>query len=164
MRVALPLDPQAFEEGFPKTKWPGRFEVLSNNPTLIVDCAHNRDSAARLRETLHEYFPDRRAILVFGASEDKDIAGMLAELAPLTKKLILTRSFHPRAAEPDQLARQAEEIGLSAQIVPEVTDALEAALESSKGDEIILGTGSILIATAVREAWLARNGIALATA
>jgi len=163
-KIALPVDQQAFQDGFAKTVWPGRFEVLSPDPRIIVDCAHNRDSAARLRKTLLEYFPDRRAILVFGASEDKDIAGMLEELAPVTAQVILTRSFHPRAAEPDQLASQAQLIGVSARIVAEVADAMEVALQSIRENEIILATGSIFIATAVREAWLARNGIALATA
>ncbi len=163
-KIALPVNQQAFQDGFAKTAWPGRFEVLSPDPTIIVDCAHNRDSAARLRQTLLEYFPDRRAILVFGASEDKDIAGMLGELALVTAQVILTRSFHPRAAEPDQLASQAQLIGVSARIVTEVADAMEVALQSISENEIILATGSIFIATAVREAWLARNGITIATA
>jgi dihydrofolate synthase/folylpolyglutamate synthase len=162
--LALPLNRQAFQDGFAGTQWPGRFEVLDINPTVVVDCAHNRDSAARLRQTMLEYFPERRATLVFGASEDKDIAGMLGELAPITGQIILTRSFHPRAAEPDELAKQARDCGLPTRIVAEVADALEAALQSTNNNEVILATGSIFIATAVREAWLARKGIAFATA
>jgi dihydrofolate synthase / folylpolyglutamate synthase len=161
---ALPLNRQAFLDGFPETQWPGRFEVLNVNPTIVVDCAHNRDSAARLRQTMQEYFPERRATLVFGASEDKDIAGMLGELAPITRQIILTRSFHPRAAEPDQLAKLAQDCGLPARIVAEVADALDAALQSTNDNELTLATGSIFIATAVREVWLARKGIAFATA
>jgi dihydrofolate synthase/folylpolyglutamate synthase len=159
-QISLPLNPQAYRDGFEQTHWPGRFEVLNINPTLIVDCAHNRDSAARLRLTMQEYFPERRATLVFGASEDKDISGMLAELVPVTRQVVLTRSFHPRAAEPELLEKQAQESGVPARIVAEVTDALEEALILTREDEIILATGSIFIATAVREAWLARNGIA----
>jgi dihydrofolate synthase/folylpolyglutamate synthase len=162
-RVALSLSMKAIQEGFSETVWPGRFEILNLDPTLIVDCAHNRESAARLRQTMQEYFPDRLVTLVFGASEDKDIAGMLAELAPITRQIILTRSFHPRAAEPEQLAKQAQESGLPARIVPEAADALESALKYSEEGEIILATGSIFIATAVREAWLACNGIAIAS-
>jgi dihydrofolate synthase/folylpolyglutamate synthase len=162
-KAGLPLSSQAIQQGFSNTEWPGRFELLSHAPILIVDCAHNRESAARLRETMMEYFPDRRVTLIFGASEDKDITGMLAELAPVTRQIILTRSFHPRAAEPDILAQQAQEIGLPARIVAEVADALESALQSPGDDRMILATGSIFIATAVREAWLARNGIAIAS-
>jgi dihydrofolate synthase / folylpolyglutamate synthase len=162
-QIALPLNPQAYQEGFLRTLWPGRFEVLNLDPTLVVDCAHNRDSAARLRQTMQEYFPGRRTTLVFGASEDKDIAGMLGELSPITTQVILTRSFHPRAAEPDALAKQAQESGVPARIVAEVADALETALQTTKENEVILATGSIFIATAVREAWLARIGIAFAS-
>jgi dihydrofolate synthase/folylpolyglutamate synthase len=161
-KIALSLSRQAIQEGFSETVWPGRFEILNLNPALIVDCAHNRESAARLRQTMQEYFPDRHVTLVFGASEDKDIAGMLAELAPITGQIILTRSFHPRAADPDQLAEQAQGSGLPTRIVAEVADALESALQYTEDGEIILATGSIFIATAVTEAWLARNGIAIA--
>ena len=66
--------------GLATARWPGRFELLSSQPVLVVDSAHNENSARKLRAALADWFPDRRAgqlALIFGASSDKDIAGML---------------------------------------------------------------------------------------
>jgi len=98
-------------------------------------------------------------ILVFGASEDKDIAGMFVELLPRVEQVIVTRSFHPRAADPQELVRMASEMGKSALAVEKVEDALEEALRLSQERDMILAAGSIFIAAAVRETWLIRHGI-----
>ena len=155
----LPVGDEAIVRGFPATKWPGRFEILSREPALVIDSAHNRDSSAKLAQTVRQYFPSRRVLLIFGASEDKDIAGMLAELLPLAEQVIFTRSFHPRAAEPQHLVEIAAQYDVPMRIVPEVSDAFEAALQATSAGHLILATGSIFIATAVKEAWLARKGV-----
>lgn len=155
--AALPLSDQAIRDGFAKTNWPGRFEILQAQPPVVIDCAHNRDSAAKVRQTLQEYFPDRRSILVFGASEDKDIAGMFAELAPVTQRVIATKSFHPRAIDPEKLEEIARTYGLPVEIVPDVPEALEEALQALADDTLVLVTGSIFIAAGAREAWIARK-------
>jgi len=155
--AALPLSDQAIRDGFAKTNWPGRFEILQAQPPVVIDCAHNRDSAAKVRQTLQEYFPDRRSILVFGASEDKDIAGMFAELAPVTQRVIATKSFHPRAIDPEKLEEIARTYGLPVEIVPDVPEALEEALQALTDDTLVLVTGSIFIAAGAREAWIARK-------
>lgn len=155
--AALPLSDQAIRDGFAKTNWPGRFEILQAQPPVVIDCAHNRDSAAKVRQTLQEYFPDRRSVLVFGASEDKDIAGMFAELAPVTQRVIATKSFHPRAIDPEKLEEIARTYGLPVEIVPDVPEALEEALQALADDTLVLVTGSIFIAAGAREAWIARK-------
>ncbi len=165
-RQALPLKEEAIRRGFRHTVWPGRFEVLQRQPLLVVDSAHNRDSALRLRQTLDEYFPQIGVVLVFGASEDKDIEGMMAELAPRVSQVVATRSFHPRAIEPQYLVDAAQKFGIPAHIVPDVPEALEEALRlvnasgaspTAEGTGMVLATGSIFIVAGVREAWLARH-------
>src|SRR5574341_2331504 len=66
--------------GFAEVKWPARFEVVRREPPVIFDSAHNQDSFARLRQALDDYFPNRPVYLIFGASEDKNLPGMLAEV------------------------------------------------------------------------------------
>ncbi len=92
----LNLKEEAILNGFAQVSWPGRFEVLQRNPPVIVDSAHNQDSALRLRLALDDYLPGQPVILVFGASEDKDIHGMFAELIPRVRQVIATQSEHPR--------------------------------------------------------------------
>lgn len=150
----LPIDEQAIREGFASVCWPGRFEVLQQNPALVIDSAHNRDSASKLRTALDDYFPDRPVILVFGASSDKDIEGMFSELMPRVSTFVATRSYHPRATEPEVLAELAEKFGRPARIVPTVEAALEEAMRMATADTLILAAGSVFIAAAVRETWL----------
>lgn len=161
LRVAnehgLPLSVESIQKGFKDVDWPGRFEVLRRDPPVVVDAAHNRDSARRLMQTLKTYFKDWPVVLVFGASEDKDISGMLAELMQNVDQMIFTRSYHPRAIEPESLVALVQGYGKSAVVVPAVEDALERALEVAGEDKLVLITGSIFIAAGGRHSWYNRS-------
>lgn len=154
----LSVNVNAIQEGFSRTIWPGRFEILQSTPPVVIDAAHNRDSARKLRLTLDDYFPGRAAVLVFGASEDKDIEGMFAELMPRIDEVIATKSYHPRAIDPEKIVEVAHHYGRHAVIVSDVADALEKSLQNSAGEKLVLVTGSIFVVAGAREAWLARKG------
>ena len=152
------LNPTALADGFAHTAWPGRFEVLQLDPPLVLDCAHNRDSALRLRQALDDYFPARPVCLIFGASEDKDITGMLAELAPRLNEVIVVKSFHPRAANPALILKQLAALHCPARVIEDVAEALDTALISAeKAQSLILVTGSIFVAAGARIAWLKKH-------
>lgn len=149
----IPLDEAAIIKGFSEVSWPGRFEVLQRNPPIVIDSAHNRDSALKLRLALDDYFPGWPVVLVFGASEDKDIAGMFAELMPRIRQVVATRSFHPRAIEPQELIKLAHQFGRPAKLTETVEEALEEAIRLAGNEAMILAAGSIFIAAATRECW-----------
>jgi dihydrofolate synthase/folylpolyglutamate synthase len=153
---ALPLSDAAIQDGFAKVDWPGRFEILQRDPPIIVDSAHNRDSARKLRLALDDYFPGQPVLLVFGASEDKDVFGMFSELMPRVQQVIATQSFHPRAMEPERLVELAGQFERPAKIVKDVAPALDEAILLAEGKLIVLVTGSLFIAAGAREAWQAR--------
>jgi dihydrofolate synthase/folylpolyglutamate synthase len=152
----LDIDESAIREGFARVDWPGRFEILQRNPPVIIDCAHNRDSALKLRQTLAQYFPGWPVVLLFGASEDKDIQGMFAELLPLTRQMIAVKSFHPRAIDPGVLKDLAQPYNIEIQIIPEVVEAFTEAQRTAGTEALILVTGSIFVAAAVRIEWRKR--------
>jgi dihydrofolate synthase/folylpolyglutamate synthase len=139
--------------GFANVFWPGRFEVLRRNPPLIIDSAHNPDSALKLRLAIDDYLPGQPVILLFGASEDKDIHGMFSALLPRVKTVIATQSVHPRAIEPEKLVEQSFQFGCSAQAVVPIEAALNRALELAGQETVIVASGSLFIAAAVREIW-----------
>jgi dihydrofolate synthase/folylpolyglutamate synthase len=143
----------AIQQGFAKVVWPGRFEILSKQPFLVIDSAHNRDSAKRLRQAMEDYFPGCGAILVFGASEDKDIDGMFTELFPSVKQAIMTQSTHPRAANVEKLAGMAAKFNKPIKNIPQIEDALVYALEQVEEKDVILVTGSLFVAAAARAVW-----------
>ncbi len=94
----LIIGEEEIKTGFQQVHWPARFEVIQQNPPIVVDSAHNRDSALKLRLTIDDYLADLPVILLFGASEDKDIEGMFTELLPRVREVVATESTHPRAS------------------------------------------------------------------
>ena len=149
----IPISDQAIQEGFSQVRWPARFEILRRQPPVIIDSAHNRDSALRLRETLDEYLPEIPVILLFCALEDKDITGMLEELKPRLECVVATRADHPRAPSAESIAEQVNKVGIPVEAVTPVAKALERALELAGGQKIVLSAGSVAFAGEVSAAW-----------
>nr|MBP7692606.1 hypothetical protein [Anaerolineales bacterium] len=152
-----PIAADALQAGLRAVRWPGRFEILQSRPFVVVDGAHNQDSARRLAAALRDYFPGRRVILIFGASADKDIPGMLDELLPQAARLILSQAVHPRAIEPEQLARLAAERGVAVEVRAPVAAALEYALETAGPEDVVVACGSLFIVAEVQTAQAARR-------
>jgi dihydrofolate synthase/folylpolyglutamate synthase len=149
----LEVSEAAIQEGFRAVSWPGRFQVLSHSPPVVVDSAHNRDSALKLRIALDDYFPGQPVMLIFGASAEKDISGMFAELIPRVSRLIITQAGHPRAADPADLADMAHSHGLRVQIIESCAAALDQALAQVRPDEVILAAGSVFVVGEILAAW-----------
>jgi dihydrofolate synthase/folylpolyglutamate synthase len=145
--------PEATKTALRTVRWPGRMEVLSSNPPLLIDCAHNPYSARVLTESLKTWFPEISWLLIYGASNDKDIRGMLEALLPDSEHVIVTRSYHPRAAAPYVLADICADLGKGAEIAVSAERALEQAYHRLQPGWGIVATGSIFLAADIREAW-----------
>jgi dihydrofolate synthase / folylpolyglutamate synthase len=150
-KFGVEITPEAYRQGFAQVDWPGRMEILRRYPPVVIDSAHNRYSALRLRQAMDDYFPGFPIILVFGASEDKDIEGMYQELLPRVKRVITTQSIHPRAIDAGDLVELAHRSGRSAEAVIPIEDALKKALEEAGRETVVLITGSVFVAAAARE-------------
>jgi dihydrofolate synthase/folylpolyglutamate synthase len=144
---------EAIAKGLRSVHWEGRFQILHRAPLVIVDSAHNRDSARRLRTALDDYVPGRQVVLLFGSSDDKDIAGMLDELSPRLLRMVATRSTHPRAADPEKIAALARERGFPAEVQTDPAQALEHALRLAGSDGVLLAAGSLFVSGAVLTEW-----------
>jgi len=145
--------------GLNRVSWPGRLQILSRRPLLVADGAHNPDSAGKLRDSLEQCFNFDRAILVIGASLDKDIAGIVSELFPLFDKVIVTRSRHPRAMTPALLKAEFARHGVETQVVEDVATALSQALALAGDRDLICVAGSLFV---VGEAIEQANRLSLA--
>ncbi len=148
------LGPQPIQSGFARVKWPARFEIARREPPVIFDSAHNDESFARLRATLEQHFPGRPVILIFGASEDKNIPGMLREIKPKIRRVILTCADHPRALGVEKLQEFAEQAGVPYESVTPVEAALARALDLVAEDgSIVLSAGSMFVTAEAMTAW-----------
>jgi dihydrofolate synthase/folylpolyglutamate synthase len=153
------ISKDSITNGLAQVSWPGRFQILSHHPLLVVDGAMNVEGARRLKQSLVQYFGsiirlggrisvnnyDSRAILVIGASLDKDIASIISELLPLFNKVIVTHSQHPRAMAPASIVAELAKHGVEPKVVDDVADALSLALTLAKEKDIICVTGSLFV-------------------
>ncbi len=154
-KYGVQIAQKAYRTGFASVQWAGRMEILDHHPTVVIDSAHNRYSALILRKAMDDYFPGLPIVLVFGASEDKDIEGMFQELLPRVWKVIATQSTHPRSIDAQEIVQLAHRFGRSAQAIVPFEDAMTAALDEAGQESVVLVTGSIFIAAAARDTYSA---------
>jgi dihydrofolate synthase/folylpolyglutamate synthase len=157
VNLGLVLPAGVIHEGFKNVHWPGRFQILNNDPVIVVDSAHNRDSALKLRLALDDYYPGQPVTLVFGASADKDIEGMLTELLPRVTRLIVTKSNHPRAEEPEFLVGIAHSHGVRVETEQPIAQAMDRAIQIARPGEVILICGSLFVVGEAIQAWDERS-------
>jgi dihydrofolate synthase/folylpolyglutamate synthase len=143
----------AIRAGLATVRWPGRLQVLRKHPWLVVDGAHNGDSAQRLAEALEECFESRRRHLVFGTSVGKDVTRMFDALLPLAATVTLTRSHHERSVPLDRLTEAIAVRGVATATVPEVREAIGHALAQADPGDLVIVTGSLFVVGEALEAY-----------
>lgn len=157
-QMGLTIADTAVVEALADVRWPARVEVVRRSPLVILDCAHNTASAEALVQTLRESFAEcmernRGRALLFGASWDKDLVGMLTILTPHFDRLYVTRyTTSARCATTDALAAAAAASGVKIPVVA-VSDphrAWELASSGAAPDDLICITGSVFLAGELR--------------
>jgi len=133
-------------QGLARVKWPGRFQILQQHPTVLVDGAHNVASMRRLMSNIKSYFSYKRIFLVFGTSCDKDIPGIINELVALSPQVIVTRTAHSRAAPLSTLVAEFTKRGIEPEIRETVAEAISRALSLADRTDIICVIGSLFVA------------------
>ncbi len=103
IRRGLGITENAIRAGLAQATWPGRFEVLSREPLLIVDGAHNPNGVEALVDTIRAYFPNQKINFVMGVMKDKDYHTMLRLIAPYAARFITELPDAHRALRPEQL-------------------------------------------------------------
>lgn len=138
---------EAIEGGLAETRWPGRFDIVSTRPLVILDGAHNPASARELKKALGYYLAGRKIrprLLVFGTSLDKDIEGMVRHLTDFDR-LIITRSHNARAMDTDKIVKAFGERGLAAETAPNVGEAIGRAKNLAGPNGMVVVTGSLFV-------------------
>ncbi len=163
--LGMHIPQEAVIQGLRGVRWPGRLEIVHRNPTVVVDGAHNVASMSKLNQALAELFHQRPIVVVLGVSSGKDTGGIVEALGKwagsilglLIKKVIVTRSEHPRAADPDDIAEQVAAQDLPVEVAPSAEEALKKAEETADGLEeseyggpVILVTGSLFLVAEAR--------------
>jgi dihydrofolate synthase/folylpolyglutamate synthase len=140
--------------GLAELRWPARIEVISRQPAVVLDTAHNVASMQSLVETLEESFITQRRVLVFATTQDKDIRGMLEVLLPKFESVVFTRyQKNPRAVPVDELEQLAAELSTIPYYSTSTPEAAwHRARELATPDHLICVTGSFYLAAEIRPA------------
>jgi dihydrofolate synthase/folylpolyglutamate synthase len=123
--------------------WPGRLEIVSSRPAIVLDGAHNIPAMRSLADSIKRDFDFKDLILVVGISADKAISRILTEILPLASRVIFTRPAYYRAAEPQRLLKAAEELGWHGEVRTPLSAAIERARNLADESDLILITGSL---------------------
>jgi dihydrofolate synthase / folylpolyglutamate synthase len=149
-RAGVQASEEAIKKGVEEVKWPGRIEAIKKRPLVVVDAAHTADSARRLRDTLAEYLHVDSATLVVGLMGDKDLEGLAMAIEPAARRVIATRADHPRALDPEVVARQFRDLGVETYVENTVALAVDAALHLSTPSDAVVILGSVALAGEAR--------------
>jgi dihydrofolate synthase/folylpolyglutamate synthase len=133
----------AMIDGLKEVDWPGRLEIVSSSPRVILDGAHNPAGALVLKESLEKEFQYQNLILLIGIMKDKDIPSMLHLLAPLAHHIIFTKPHTDRAAAPSLLKKALGQNGRKAEIAEDLREAIERGLSLTQEEDLLCITGSL---------------------
>lgn len=155
---AVKLDREALYEGLKRARQPGRFEVISGDPLVIIDGAHNEAGAQALQETMAQHFAGKKILLVAGILADKEIDSIVKFLTKITDHIIVTEPDNPRKLAAEKLAEHVADFDVAAEAVPDVEAAVHRAKELADDYDVILFAGSLYLIGDVRRLWRNERG------
>ena len=132
-------------EGLEGTTWPGRFEVIQSKPYVVLDGAHNPDAVKKLKQTLEDFFSNRKIILVLGIMADKEWAHIIKLIAPVAREIVTCQIESKRACSSASIAREAKRFNSNIIDGGSVKNAISMAQERVGKEDVICVTGSLYV-------------------
>jgi dihydrofolate synthase/folylpolyglutamate synthase len=134
----------AIQNGIKQTDLHGRFEVLSKNPLLIYDCAHNDDSFEALGNNLR-LLGTKKFSLIFGCKQNKDIRYCLKNIFPRAQEVVIVKAFDPPGMEPHKIYKRAKKYQKNLTIASSVKNAIEYLKTKNSNNTAIIITGTFYL-------------------
>ena len=145
----FPVPQVALRYGLETVQWPGRLELISERPLVILDGAHNPEGVRALADALIELRQGRKIKLLFATMADKEWQLMLEILAKLADEIIFTRVSMERSADPELLAKNIP-VPIPSRVFQDSQTALAALLDRAQPDDILVVAGSLYLLGEVR--------------
>lgn len=161
---AVLLEEDQLRSALAAARWPGRLELLQEEPRLLIDGAHNPHAALALAQAIREFTPYTRLNLMLGMIATKDHRGFLSHLLPLADTVIITEPDYHKKLPAGELFRQAEEVQASLSghrpvvtLEPDWKKALEKLVDETGKDDLALVTGTLYMISDVRSWVIGRS-------
>ncbi|MCL2619354.1 MAG: bifunctional folylpolyglutamate synthase/dihydrofolate synthase [Defluviitaleaceae bacterium] len=152
MDLGVKLRPDHIRYGLKNAHHPARMEIMSENPTIILEGAHNLQGALACAENMGKMFAGREITVVIGILKDKEIGEIVRALTSFATRVVFTKPLYDfKASTPQELRDSASLTGIEQHIVENCIEALNLAEEITSDDGVILCTGSLYLMGDIRK-------------
>lgn len=152
------LSEEVIRRGLEETRWPGRMEVLSEHPFVMVDGAHNPQGVEALFNSLKAMYPGEKFVFLVGVMADKDYAAMMARMLPAAECFLTAAADSTRSLQSDELAELLVQMGAKARSFDGLPPALEKAMEWGRiKNRRVIAFGSLYFIGEVKS-YMEKNG------
>ena len=138
-------------EGLQGARWPGRFEVVSLKPYIILDGSHNPQGISSLRDSINELFNKNKKAFIMSVMKDKDYAGMVKEISRIADMFVLVNSSNERALKTEALADEIKKYCNNIVVSDTIDNAMRIALDYVSIDGLVCVTGTFSIISEARD-------------
>ena len=152
VRDRFGLSDGAVRRGLAMVCWPGRLEVVSSAPLIVLDGAHNEAGVQTLAEELPDVIGKRPLHLLFGVMSDKRWQPMVEQLGPMVRSATVTAILPPRGEAPERVAASFRKF-CPTTVIPNARQAVRTLLDQIAPSEALLVTGSLFLVGAVSDLW-----------
>ncbi|MEH7391938.1 bifunctional folylpolyglutamate synthase/dihydrofolate synthase [Bacillus sp. JJ1474] len=135
------IEDEHLYSGLKKAYWPGRFEIMSKDPAIVIDGAHNEEGIAAFTNELKNRFSDKKINLIFTALADKKLDKMIENLDTIADKITFVEFDYPRAAKAKELFELSR--NMNKDFNPDWKEAIKENISSLQDNEILAITGSL---------------------
>lgn len=147
------IDEEAIRNGLKKAKWPGRMEKINDEPTVIIDGAHNPEGIAHLGMNLKRLFPDDKLIFVVGMMKDKAYMEMIQTVFPKAEKMLTVSPDPYRGFDAHETAEKINAQGIPAESFDSVDSVVSYLKDSTQSTDKIIVFGSLYLIGEFRKIW-----------
>jgi dihydrofolate synthase/folylpolyglutamate synthase len=144
------VEDSAIYSGLAAARWPGRFEIISRHPYIVLDGGHNMQGIESIAASVKKYFEGRKIRIITGMLKDKDYSAMASKLGSICDYFITVEPNSPRALTADEMRQVFESLGKEAYAAGSIREGAELALDAVKEDEVALFCGSLYMIGEVR--------------
>lgn len=145
------ISEEHIRKGLANTKWAGRFEIISEDPLIIIDGAHNEEGAKALSQAIEDMLPNKNAIFVFGVLKDKPYKKIADIVLNNPKAVITITPLNPRALDGTELAKLASNYCKNVTVGVTIEAAMKKAIDMSSTDDFICVFGSLSFIGEIKE-------------
>ena len=139
-------------EGLRTVSWPGRFDIVGNDPLFIIDGGHNPQCIEALVVNIRDYLTDKKVIALTGVLADKDYADRYTPVMPYVREFVCVTPPNPRKLEAAELARHLQSVGAKATACVSIEEGVRAARQLAGKDGVVLCFGSLYTIGSIKEA------------